>query len=396
MNNPYITLAKIVVTCPKRLTPYLKKELLDLNYELESETATGVEIIGTLQDTYRINLNIRTGNQVLYLINQFEASNADELYAAIKEMEWENLIEQNGYFSISSHVENDTIKTNLFANLRVKDAIADRFMDQFDERPDSGSMRNKSAFHIFWKGNSVNVYIDSSGETLAKHGYRKMPHLAPMLENLAAACLLSTKWDKKTTIVNPMCGSGTIAIEAALIALQKTPGFFRNNYGFMHLKGYDEEIYLAERKLMKDRALKDLPFRIIATDIDPNAIVAAKANADTAGVAHFIDFDVCDFTETQVPAGPGIVFLNPEYGERMGEYDELEIVYKQIGDFLKQKCKGYLGYIFTASPNLAKKIGLKAERKVEFYNSVLDCRLMEYDIYDGSKREPKVNQEKMN
>ncbi len=159
------------------------------------------------------------------------------------------------------------------------------------------------------------------------------------------------------------------------------------NYGFMHILGYDEQVFFAERRKLKDKAKKLLDFKIIASDISDEAIDIARKNAKTAGVDHLIDFQVCDFEETEVPEGKGVVMFNPEYGERLGTHTKLEATYKRIGDFLKQKCKGYYGYIFTGNPDLAKKIGLKASRRIEFYNGKLDCRLLEYELYEGTKRE---------
>ena len=199
---------------------------------------------------------------------------------------------------------------------------------------------------------------------------------------------MATKWDRKSPFINPMCGSGTLAIEAALLATDKHPGLFRMNYGFMHITGYDEQVFFVERRKLKDKAKKELGFKIIASDLSADAVDVSQRNAKTAGVDHLIEFHVCDFAETPVPEGEGgVVFFNPEYGERLGVHTKLEATYKRMGDFMKQHCKGYTGYIFTGNPDLAKKIGLKASRRMEFYNGKLDCRLLEYELYDGSKRE---------
>jgi len=156
----------------------------------------------------------------------------------------------------------------------------------------------------------------------------------------------------------------------------------------MHIMGYDEQVFFVERRKLKDKSKKETGFKIIATDISDDAIDIAQKNAKTAGVEHLIDFAVCDFADTEVPAEAGIVMFNPEYGERLGVHTKLEITYKRIGDFLKQKCLGYRGYVFTGNPDLAKKIGLRAARKIEFYNGKLDCRLFEYELYEGTKRVP--------
>jgi len=187
-----------------------------------------------------------------------------------------------------------------------------------------------------------------------------------------------------------MCGSGTLAIEAAMIATNRRPGLFRTNYAFMHLQGYDESVYIDEDALL-EKQIKDVPdLRIIATDYSARAIENAKKNAIAAGVFKLIDFNVCDFARTEIPQHvPGIFYVNPEYGERLGDISELEETYSRIGDFMKQKCGGYLGYVFTGNLELAKKIGLKAKRRIEFYTSTIDCRLLEYELYSGTKSPPK-------
>ncbi|MBE7178679.1 MAG: class I SAM-dependent RNA methyltransferase, partial [Mucilaginibacter polytrichastri] len=226
--------------------------------------------------------------------------------------------------------------------------------------------------------------VDTSGPTLSKHGYRKLPGKAPMVEALAAGCVYATEWDAKTPFVNPMCGSGTLAIEAALFAQNKRPGLLREAYAFQYLIGYEPEAFYAEKRKLKEAQVKN-DVKIIASDRDPKAIEIAKENAREAGVASSIDFLVCDFAETPVPGNDGVVILNPEYGERMGVIDKLMPVYKRIGDFLKKQCTGYRGYIFTASPELSKVIGLKASRKIPFFSGKLDCRMMEYELYTGKK-----------
>lgn len=384
------TKSKIIITCNNRLAPYLRQEVEALGYVIKRAFSTGLELEGTINDCIPLNLNLRCASQVLYSIKTFTAENPARLYKELLEISWEELIDFTGYFSVSSTVDNETITTPLFANLKVKDAIVDRIKEKKEIRPNTGSDANKAVIHLYWKENDAEIFIDTSGETLAKHGYRKIPGKAPMLEALAAGTIMATGWDKKSPFVVPMCGSGTLAIEAALLATDKTPGMFRMNYGFMHIIGYDEQVFFEERRKLKEKAKKEIDFRIVATDHSEDAIDISIKNAKTAGVDHLIDFEVCDFADTKVLEAPGIVLFNPEYGERLGVHTKLEATYKRIGDFMKQSCKGYKGYIFTGNPDLAKKIGLRASRRIEFYNGKLDCRLLEYELYEGSKRGPKL------
>ena len=263
-------------------------------------------------------------------------------------------------------------------------------MKKFGRRPDSGPERDRAVVHLHWKDEECCLYIDTSGEPLSKRGYRKIPLKAPLQETLAAAIVLATGWHDNGHFINPMCGSGTLAIEAALIGLKKAPGILRNNFCFMHLKGFDKALWEELRREALLLCNKTLRNRIIATDVSRQAIDAARENAMTAGVEHLIEFSVSDFADTPVPEGSGgLVLLNPEYGERMGQMDELADTYKGIGDFFKQKCKGYTGFVFTGNPGLAKKIGLRSKRKVQFFNSNIECRLLEYELYEGTKKSNK-------
>jgi len=384
--------SRIIVTCSKRLAPFLEKEIIELGFKIKKVFATGIEINGTLNDCIRLNLNLRCASQVLYSLKSFSCKNPDELYETVSQIQWESIINKNGYFSITSSVDNPTINNSLFANVKVKDAIVDRFRNKFNARPDSGSALDNAVINLFWKDDLAEIFIDTSGETLSKHGYRKIPGKAPMLESLAAATILSTNWNRKSPFVNPMCGSSTLAIEATMLATNRRPGLFRDNYAFMHVLGFDQEYYEKEKEKLSAQIKNVADLKIIATDISGDAINISKINAGVAGVADLIEFKVCDFRETDIPENEnGIVFFNPEYGERLGDEIELQEIYAEIGDFMKKKCKGYTGYVFTGNLNLAKKIGLKPKRKIEFYTGKIDCRLLEYELYQGSKRVDKNN-----
>jgi len=383
---------KILITCAKGIPPFLKQELLLLHFSILSEAVAGVETEGTLDDTQKLNLFLRTAHRVLYVLKEFTANDADALYRELLAIAWEDIIAADGYICITSSVETPSIRDQRFANLRSKDAIVDRIKDKRNSRPDSGPERDRTVVHLYWKDSRCVVYLDTSGESLSRRGYRKIPLAAPMQETLAAAVVLATGWQGSGSFINPMCGSGTLAIEAALIALDRAPGLLRGNFGFMHLLGFNAALWRDLREVTRKQSKKVLEGRIIATDINPDAVEAAKKNAVTAGVEQVIDFKVCDFAATEVPAGGGVVIMNPEYGERMGEITELETVYKGIGDFLKQKCGGYTGYVFTGSPVLAKKVSLKPKRSIPFWNSGIECRLLEFDLYAGSKKVKKVRE----
>lgn len=378
-----------MITCSKRLSSYLEQEVKELGFEIERVFPTGLELFGTGNDCIRLNLNLRCASQVHYSLLEFSAKNADEMYRTVSEYPWENIIAKDGYFSVVCNVDTPSINNTMFVNVKVKDAVVDRIRSKTSKRPDSGSELSGAVVYLFWKDQRAEVFVDTSGETLSKHGYRKIPGKAPMLEALAASTLFATKWDRKSPFVNPMCGSGTLAIEAAMLATNRRPGLYRKNYSFMHFLGYDARVYQREMSQMKNQ-IKDVPgLVIVASDNREDAISISSVNAGIAGVEHLIRFETCDFEKTEIPETPGVIYFNPEYGERMGDIAALETTYARMGDFLKSRCQGYRGYIFTANLDLAKKIGLKASRRIEFYTAKLDCRLLEYEMYSGSRREEK-------
>jgi putative N6-adenine-specific DNA methylase len=386
--QPFTTPNKIVITCHKWLSPALTSEVTALGFNVTRSFQTGVEIKGTLNDCIKLNLQLRTASQVLYSIKTFNCNNPDELYENLCNIEWEKIIDPGGYFSVTSNVFHTTITTNLFANLRVKDAVVDRMRKVANKRPSTGSELTGAVVYLYWKYDEAEVFIDTTGDSLARHVYRKIPGKAPMLEALAAATILSGKWKATTPFINPMCGSGTLAIEAALIASKRVPGLLRHNYAFMHVLGYDRTVYEKERAVIEHQIIEPIGVQIIASDMSKQAIDIAKINAAAAGVEDLITFQVCDFESTKMPDNMegAVLLFNPEYGERLGEEIELEATYARMGDFLKNKCKGATGYIFTGNLELAKKIRLKPSRRIEFLNAKIDCRLLEYEMYAGTRR----------
>jgi len=299
-------------------------------------------------------------------------------------MPWETMISADGYLSVVSNVVHPSIRDTRFANVKTKDAIVDRILIRRGRRPDSGPLRNGAVIHVYWRGEKCQVYIDTSGEPLSKRGYRTNPLHAPMQETLAVAVVKATRLKRSENFINPMCGSGTLAIEAALQSINRAPGSIRKNFGFMHTLFYRKEVWdeLLKDALSRERAEIG---RIIATDINADAIKAAYSHARLAGVGRHIDFKAVDFESTEVPDAPGVVVFNPEYGIRMGDEAELVQTYRRIGSFLKKRCQGYRGYVFTANKKLAGEIGLKSGRKIAFKSGKLDCRLYEYELYGGTR-----------
>ncbi len=385
--NIFQDTSRILISCQKMLGAALASEVKALGYETANESPSVVEIRGTMDDCFILNLHLRTASQVLYHIRSFHAENAEELYQKARNIYWEDILLPDVYFSITGYVNNETVNNSMYANVKLKDAIVDRMREKFNSRPSSGNMLDKAAVHLHWNRSYAEIFVNTSGESLARHGFRKIPGTAPLQEALAAAIILSTKWDQASAFINPMCGSGTLAIEAALIAANIPPGYFRKNYAFMHLKNYNEKKYQDCRKRMLAQTKKEGLPQIVCSDISSSAVQIAKLNARAAGVYDFIKFEVCDFRDTTIiPNQAGVVVLNPEYGERLGEVEELEGVYTEIGDFFKKHCTGYTGYVFSGNLDLLKNIGLKHKRKIPFMSAKIECKLMEYELYSGSKK----------
>jgi putative N6-adenine-specific DNA methylase len=379
---------RIVVTCLPYLADVLEKEILALGYQILDKEKKAVTVKGDMTDVMKLNYYLRCANRVLYHFSSLKASGPGRLKKLTEELEWEQFMEPDVYFSVDSFVKNKMIRDTRYANLVIKDAIADRFRKRFGKRPDSGPGREGVVIFLYWVDDEVKLYFDTSGATLSKHGYRVNPWKAPMQENLAAAVIYSTAWDGMSHFINPMCGSGTLAIEAAWMAYGIYPGRLREHYAFKQMRGFDMESWLEiKRDAMAAGKSGKGRFRIIATDRSAGAVAAARQNARKAGVDNLIEFEVCDFRETKIPeGGPGVVVMNPEYGKRMGEKDHLEQLYEQIGDFFKKKCEGYKGYVFTGEPDLAKKIGLRTSRRIPFLSAKIESRLLEYIIYAGSQK----------
>ena len=374
------TKGKVFITCKDRSVSYLEQEIRELGFFPVEISRTGIEILASLEECMDLNLHLRTASHVLYEIKSFYLRNADDIYRRFKAIPWEEYLDVDGYFSVNSVAENESITTPLIVNVKVKDAIVDRFRELKGRRPDSGSDFSGLVIQVYWKETQAIVYLNTSGETLAKHGYRKIPGKAPMMEALAAATIYASEWNTRVPFINPMCGSGTLAIEAALMASKRYPGLYRDHYSLQHILGYDEETFQAKKRKLENK--------IIASDISLQAITFARENAAFAGVEDLIDFQTGDFAETEIPEKPrGVIMFNPEYGERLGDLTELEETYKRMGDFMKQNCAGYRGYIFTGNLDLAKKVGLKASRRIEFWNGTIDCRLLKYDMYAGKGTE---------
>lgn len=379
----------LLITCPKGLSPWLRIEIEAMGLPVRRELPLGVETEGSLETAMMLNLHLRTGHRVLLELRYFQAPDANLLHARSVKLPWEDWIPEDGYVTVNAAVNNRGREHSGHAALKIKDAIVDRIRKKTGQRPDSGPDQRGASVFLHWAADRATVYLDTSGEALSKRGYRLQPHTAPLQETLAAGMLMAAGY-KGGHFVNPMCGSGTLGCEAALMALNRAPGLMREHFAFMGLTQYNPATFERLRNEAREDEVESPGGRIVLTDRDPAAVAAARANAGRGGFDRFMEFAVCDFRETVVPEvtddTSGCVLLNPEYGMRLGDEEDLAETYGAIGDFFKQQCSGYTGGVFTGNPSLAKRVGLKARRRIPFFNAKIECRLLLYDLYQGSRK----------
>lgn len=379
--------SSIILTAPKGLIPLLRKEVASLQYPIRWASESAIRTEGTYDDCMYLNLWLRTAHHILFEIMSFQCDSLSTLYKSVVSFPWETVVDEHGYISVTVSVNHQSIRDYRIVSMKCKDAIVDRITSKKGTRPNSGTEKNKTVISVFWQQGQCTVSIDTSGEPLTKRGYRRIPLAAPMQETLAAALVYSTGFDGTQCFVNPMCGSGTIAIEAALIGINKAPGLTRNNFGFIHTHYFEPEKWKRMRKQALENCSKwdDNRIKIIAGDSNMDAINAARKNAVNAGVENYIQFTCNDFRNTKIPSGNGIIFFNPQYGFRMGHEIELIEIYRDIGRFMKHACAGYTGYIFTGNTKLSGQIGLKSRQRIKFQSGTIDCRLYVYDLFQGKR-----------
>ena len=367
----------------------LAGELEELGAEDILTMNRAVGFSGSQAIMYKVNIGARTAMRILKNIHSFRAFNEDELYKNVFNIPWEDHFSIKKTFMINSAVSSPRFTHSHFVSQKVKDAIADRFRKITTLRPSVDTENPDIVINIHISNDVVNVALDSSGEPLFKRGYRVAQYIAPLNEVLAAGMLKMTGWEGNGNLIDPMCGSGTLSIEAALMAKKIPPGIFREKFGFMSWNDYDESLY----KKLQEHMLNPVEFNgsIFASDISDEAISLTKRNIDKALLRDFIRVQKADFRSFNPPPEGGIIILNPPYGERLKDI-ELENFYKEIGDTFKKKYPGYQSWILSANIPALKHIGLHPDKKHELVNGSLKCKFLKYLIYEGSKK-PKKNLE---
>jgi putative N6-adenine-specific DNA methylase len=365
------------------LEEVLATELKEIGAKNIVQHNRAVSFIGDVETMYKANYSLRTALRVLKPILKCKVQTQKALYRSVKKFEWKNIFSLKDTFAIDTVVSSEYFKHSKFVALKVKDAIVDKFRDEFGERPsvDVDNPTVRINVHIF--NDTCTISLDSSGDSLHKRGYRTAKTAAPLNEALAAGMILLSGWDKNSEFVDGMCGSGTIPIEAGWIALNIPPGYLRESYGFMNWKNFNSSIWESVKKNVKIKT--DLDFKIIASDKSPEAIEAAARNIKSAKLLKYIKLEKKYFDEQSSETGGGMIVMNPPYGERLKE-DDLERFYSEIGDVFKSNFTGFDAWLLSASKSAMKKVGLRTSRRLTLFNGALECKYHKYELYRGTKK----------
>lgn len=335
---------------------------------------------GDLEIIYKSNYLLRTALRVLKEIESFQFKNVDQFYLRCKDIEWSKYLKVDQSFMINSTVvHSKDFSNSMFASLKAKDAIADYFREKTGKRPNVNTENPDIVINIHINQNSCTLSLDSSGESLHKRGYRLKQGEAPLNEVLAAGMILLTGWDGSTDFIDPMCGSGTLPIEAAMIAQNIPAGKFRKEFAFENWPDYDYEIF---EKVTASKPKKEFTKNIYASDISGSNLLNAQTNARRALVFNKITFQTCDFKDLSLSVNNATIMINPPYGERLKQ-ENMDELYAMIGERLKHRFAGNSAWILSASRENLKYIGLKTSKKIELYNGSLECRFNNYKLFSG-------------
>lgn len=375
-------MAKFFAMTSRGLVDVLEQELKDMGLHKLERGVSGVYFEGPWAHCYRANLRSRTATRIILPILDFPAYTNEDLYHNIRKHDFTKYIPANGTMAVDATVrDSGAFADQRFVAMKVKDAIVDQFREKHEVRPDVDSKNADLNVIVRASKNAFSVAIDTTGEPLFKRGYRVGVTDAHVKEHLAAGIVLMTGWDKKSPIVDPMCGSGTFLIEAALMALNVSPGTMRKGFAFQRLAGFQRDEWDAEVEAAMSEELEELPFKFYGYDIDRDALKVAKANAVQAGVAELIEFTREPMETLKAPVEKGVMLTDPPYGERMGTQDMLMDTYKDLAHTMKVGFNGWECFVLSGAPELSKAMKLKSERKYPLYNGPIECRLLKYTMF---------------
>jgi putative N6-adenine-specific DNA methylase len=375
-------------TCPRGLEALLADELLVQRALKIVVTDGGVSFEGSLDTMYRVNLHSRIATRVMSRVGQGSYSSEEDIYKATFKLHWPAWFKVNQTIRVKVTGVKCPLKSLDFVTLRIKDAVCDRFREEGALRP-SVSVRDPDVrIHAYLTHDQYQLYLDTSGAPLYQRGFRDVSVIAPLRENLAAGILMLTGWQPGTPLLDPMCGSGTFLIEAAMMAVNQPPGMKRT-FGFQKLTSFDESLW----KKIETEALQNIKpiefLDIYGSDIDLRAVRVARHNLKVAGLEEVAKVMQSDFVKLESPASEGVLVTNPPYGQRIGEDEDLKEVYPAWAKHMKESFGGWDTYFLTADLEMPKDMRLKPTKKTPLYNGALECRLFEIKMVSGSNRKPK-------
>jgi putative N6-adenine-specific DNA methylase len=369
-------------SAPRGLEHLLLEEIASLGGRDATAVPGGVAFSGDWTTCYRVNFWSRIASRVLWRIASFDYRTEQDIYATAKAIDWPQYFTVDRTLRVNVTAQKSPLKSLEFATLRIKDAVCDRFRDALGRRPDVDRASPDVRVHAFLEGTRAMLYLDTSGEPLFKRGWRHGVADAPLRENLAAGIIMLTGWTPDQPLFDPMCGGGTLLVEAAAMARGRAPGA-RRSFAFEKLTAFDAGTW---ERIKKEQGEKQPHLQLYGSDTDPKALNAARRNLAEAGIERWVTLERSDILERDAPAPAGVMVANPPYGERMGSVDELASFYPKLGDALKKKFAGWRCYIFTADLRLPKLIRLGASARTPLWNGALECRLYEFEMVAGSRR----------
>jgi putative N6-adenine-specific DNA methylase len=368
-------------TCARGLEPVLAGELRDLGAGEVTPGRGGVQFSGDVALLYRANLWLRTAIRVLWPVLEAVVTSPEELYDAVRTVDWSRFLTPDHTLAVDCNVRDSRLTHSKYAALKVKDAICDQFLERVGRRPSVDVQEPMVGLNLHVYQDQAILSLDSSGESLHKRGYRPIQTKAPLNEALAAGLVLLSGWSPGTPFVDPLCGSGTLAIEATWLAIGRPPGLTRRRFGFQGWMEFDIALWTAVRDEARRSVRNRLEAPILGYDARPDAIRFARGNARAAGVGHLTGFEVRDVKAFRPPEGaPGTLLCNPPYGERLGEERELGPLYQALGDVIRARCPGWIACVFTGNRALARQIGLKPARRLDLFNGPIPCQLLEFRL----------------
>lgn len=379
--GPFSGEQRFFATTAKGVEEVLAREMTVLGLAGVTAEKGGVRFTGDLSACYRANLWLRTASRILVSLAEFPCHSPQELYDGVRALPWDRYLTPDTTLAVECVLRDSALTHSGFVALKAKDAIVDTLRDRFGRRPSVNPKDPDLLVNVHLVRNRCTISLDSSGTGLDRRGYRTEAGEAPLRETLAAALVLLTGWDSAVPLVDPLCGSGTILVEAALVALNRAPGLVRQRFGFQRWPAFDAPRWrrLLDEARQVERTTLAAP--LLGSDRLEDVLAVARNNSRRAGVEKFISFDMRDVRDLALPSPPGVILTNPPYGRRLGEEEQLKSFYRQIGDAFKQRGAGYTGWLLTGSLELAKDVGLKASRRIVLYNGPLECRLLKYDLY---------------